>query len=201
HAILAAAIAGADPVHKVSIIPRGIGALGYTIQRPTEDRYLMTRTELEDRMSVLMGGRAAEHVVFDHLSTGAADDLAKIADIARSIVTRYAMEPALGHVAFEAEPRSHLGPAGEALRPRSYGDDTAREIDCAIRRIVLSAFERAVASLRDNREVLERSARLLLEKETLDAADLEVLFRGVKRAAPPDRAAAAPCGERPGAPG
>ena len=201
HAILAAAIAGADPVHKVSIIPRGIGALGYTIQRPTEDRYLMTRTELEDRMAVLMGGRAAEHVVFAHLSTGAADDLAKIADIARSIVTRYAMEPALGHVAFEAEPRSHLGPAGEALRPRSYGDDTAREIDCAIRRIVLSAFERAVASLRDNREVLERSARLLLEKETLDAADLEALFRGVKRAGPPDGAAATPCGERPGAPG
>jgi len=201
HAILAAAIAGADPVHKVSIIPRGIGALGYTIQRPTEDRYLMTRTELEDRMAVLMGGRAAEHVVFNHLSTGAADDLAKIADIARSIVTRYAMEPALGHVAFEAEPRSHLGPAGEALRPRTYGDDTAREIDCAIRRIVLSAFERAVASLRDNREVLERSARLLLEKETLDAADLEVLFRGVKRAAPPAPAAAAPCGERAVAPG
>ncbi len=201
HAILAAAIAGADPVHKVSIIPRGIGALGYTIQRPTEDRYLMTRTELEDRMAVLMGGRAAEHVVFNHLSTGAADDLAKIADIARSIVTRYAMEPALGHVAFEAEPRSHLGPAGEALRPRTYGDDTAREIDCAIRRIVLSAFERAVASLRDNREVLERSARLLLEKETLDAADLEALFRGVKRAAPPAPAAAAPCGERAVAPG
>ncbi len=200
HAILATAIAGADPVHKVSIIPRGIGALGYTIQRPTEDRYLMTRTELEDRMSVLMGGRAAEYVVFAHLSTGAADDLAKIADIARSIVTRYAMEPSLGHVAFEAEPRSHLGPAGDGLRPRLYGDDTAREIDCAIRRIVLSAFERAVAALRDNRAVLEQSARLLLEKETLDAADLEVLFRELKRAAPPALAAAVPCGERSGPP-
>lgn len=183
HAILAAAITGADPVHKVSIIPRGIGALGYTIQRPTEDRYLMTRGELENRMAVLMGGRAAEHVKYAHFSTGAADDLAKIADIARSIVTRYAMEPALGHVAFEAEQRSHLGPGGEFGRPRLYGDDTAREIDCAVRRIVLTSFERAVAVLEENREVLEQSATLLLEKETLDASDLEALFRGVRRTA------------------
>ncbi|MBN2192883.1 MAG: ATP-dependent zinc metalloprotease FtsH [Polyangiaceae bacterium] len=193
HAILAASITGSDPVHKVSIIPRGIGALGYTIQRPTEDRYLMTRTELENRMAVLMGGRAAEQVVFSHLSTGAADDLTKIADIARSIVTRYAMEPSLGHVAFETEPRSHLGPGGEGLRPRLYSDDTVREIDCAIRRIVLTAFERAVAVLEDNREVLERSARLLLEKETLDASDLESLFREVTRAPATAKLANVPC--------
>jgi cell division protease FtsH len=132
HAVVAAAIAGSNPVHKVSIIPRGIGALSDTIQRPAEDRYLMTRAELENRMAVLMGGRAAEHVVFSHFSTGAADDLAKIADIARSIVTRYAMEPELGHVAFETEQRSLLGPTGEPLRQRLYGDDTAREIDCAV---------------------------------------------------------------------
>ncbi len=195
HAIVAAAIAGSDPVHKVSIIPRGIGALGYTIQRPTEDRYLMTRAELENRMAVLMGGRAAEHVVFAHFSTGAADDLARIADIARSIVTRYAMEPELGHVAFEADPRSLLGPSGEPLRPRNYGDDTAREIDCAVRKNVLTAFERASAVVTDNRDLLERSARLLLEKETLDTPDLTRLFQSVKSAAA-FTPAAAPCAQR-----
>jgi cell division protease FtsH len=182
HAIVAAAIAGSDPVHKVSIIPRGIGALGYTIRRPTEDRYLMTRAELEDRMAVLMGGRAAEHVVFSHYSTGAADDLAKIAGIARSIVTRYAMEPELGHVALETEQRSLLGPTGEALPQRLYGDDTAREIDCAVRKAVLSAFERASGMLTANRALLETSARLLLQKETLDTPDLERLFAAVKPA-------------------
>jgi cell division protease FtsH len=195
HAIVAAAITGSDPVHKVSIIPRGIGALGYTIQRPTEDRYLMTREELENRMAVLMGGRAAEHVVFSHFSTGAADDLAKIADIARSIVTRYAMEPALGHVAFETDQRSLLGATGEPFRQRLYGDDTAREIDCAVRKNVLTAFERASGILRENRDVLETSARLLLEKETLDAADLERLFASVKRAPVAFVATVAPCNQ------
>jgi cell division protease FtsH len=196
HAIVAAAVEGSDPVHKVSIIPRGIGALGYTIQRPTEDRYLMTRGELENRMAVLMGGRAAEHVVFSHFSTGAADDLAKIADIARSIVTRYAMVPELGHVAFETEQRSHLGPVGEPLRQRLYGDDTAREIDCAVRKTVLTAFERASAILRDNRQVLEESARLLLEKETLDTLDLQRLFASVTRATADYTAADVPCAGR-----
>ena len=196
HAIVAASLKGTDPVHKVSIIPRGIGALGYTIQRPTEDRYLMTRDELENRMAVLMGGRAAEYVVFSHFSTGAADDLAKIADIARSIVTRYAMEPDLGHVAFESDQRSLLGPMGEPIRPRLYGDDTAREIDCAVRKNVLMAFQRATAILTENRDVLEKSARLLLEKETLDAPELERLFASLK-AAPVGLAPVVPsCPER-----
>ena len=200
HAIVAAAIAGSDPVHKVSIIPRGIGALGYTIQRPTEDRYLMTRAELENRMAVLMGGRAAEHVIFSHFSTGAADDLAKIADIARSMVTRYAMEPALGHVAFEADQRSLLGPAGEPLRQRLYGDDTAREIDCAVRKAVLTAFERATGVLSENRAVLEESSRLLLQKETLDTPDLEQLFRSVKPVPATFTPTTAPCSQRGASP-
>ena len=90
-------------MHKISIIPRGVGALGYTIQRPTEDRFLMTRAELENKMTVLLGGRAAEHIVFQHLSTGAADDLQKVTDIARSMIMRYGMDPTLGHVAYEAD--------------------------------------------------------------------------------------------------
>jgi cell division protease FtsH len=196
HAIVAAAIAGSDPVHKISIIPRGIGALGYTIQRPTEDRYLMTREELENRMAVLMGGRAAEHLVYSHFSTGAADDLAKIAGIARSIVTRYAMDPELGHVALETEQRSLLGASGEPVRQQLYGDDTAREIDCAVRKLVLIAFERAKAVLSENRDLLERSARLLLEKETLDTPELERLFVSVKPAAEVFEVGAAPCSKK-----
>ncbi|MBY3075624.1 ATP-dependent zinc metalloprotease FtsH, partial [Rhizobium laguerreae] len=109
HALVAMALPGVDPVHKVSIIPRGIGALGYTVQRPIEDRFLMTREELENKMAVLLGGRAAEWIVFGHLSTGAADDLVKVADIARAIVTRYGMTDKLGHVALEKDRRSLLG--------------------------------------------------------------------------------------------
>ena len=95
HALVAMSLPGVDPVHKVSIIPRGVGALGYTIQRPTEDRFLMTREELEDKMTGAAGGRAAEHIIFGHLSTGAADDLAKATDIARDMVMRFGMEEAL----------------------------------------------------------------------------------------------------------
>ncbi|TMG81079.1 MAG: ATP-dependent zinc metalloprotease FtsH, partial [Betaproteobacteria bacterium] len=125
HALVAMALPGTDPVHKVSIIPRGVGALGYTIQRPTEDRFLMTREELENKMAVLLGGRAAEDVIFGHLSTGAADDLAKVTDIARSMVMRYGM--ALGHVAYEEERAPFLGgplPQGH----REFSEETAREI-------------------------------------------------------------------------
>ena len=114
HAIVAMALPGQDPVHKISIIPRGIGALGYTIQRPTEDRFLMTEEELENRMAVLLGGRAAEYIFFHHLSTGAADDLVKATDTARSMVLRYGMDKELGHVAYERERPAHAWHAGAA---------------------------------------------------------------------------------------
>jgi cell division protease FtsH len=179
HAIVATAIAGSDPVHKVSIIPRGIGALGYTIQRPTDDRYLMTRTELENKMAVLMGGRASEFIIFNHYSTGAADDLAKITDIARGINTRYGMEPALGHVTYDTETRSAFSPAMDPYRQPMYSDDTAREIDCAVRSVVLTCFKRAQTILTENIALLKESARLLLEKETLDANDLVELFKTI----------------------
>src|SRR5438045_5951191 len=139
HAIVAMALPGTDPVHKISIIPRGVGALGYTIQRPTEDRFLMTREELENKMSVLLGGRASEEVVFGHLSTGAADDLAKATDIARNMVTRFGMGRPLGPVTYESEPNSFLGPM--AGTTRLYAEETAREIDVAVRGIVEAAVE------------------------------------------------------------
>jgi len=176
HALVAMATKGADEVHKISIIPRGVSALGYTIQRPSEERYLMTRDELEARMAVLMGGRAAEHVVFNHYSTGAADDLAKVTDIARNMVTRYGMDAELGPVSLEESHPTMLGGAPQApWREREYSEATAREVDCAVRKIVECAFARAVALLEDNRDVLERGARLLLERETLTEEDLRQL--------------------------
>ncbi|HEX8665223.1 MAG TPA: ATP-dependent zinc metalloprotease FtsH [Beijerinckiaceae bacterium] len=177
HALVALALPGVDPVHKVSIIPRGVGALGYTIQRPTEDRFLMTRQELEDKMAVLLGGRAAELIVFGHLSTGAADDLRRVTDIARSMVTRYGMSDTLGSVAYERDTRSFLqGPElPMAPRERDFGEDTGNAIDAEVKRIVEGALDRTVNLLRERRDVLERAARRLLEKETLEEAELLAL--------------------------
>ncbi|KAB0265559.1 ATP-dependent zinc metalloprotease FtsH [Microvirga brassicacearum] len=174
HALVALALPGIDPVHKVSIIPRGIGSLGYTIQRPTEDRFLMTREELENKMAVLLGGRAAEQIVFSHLSTGAANDLAQVTDIARSMVTRYGMSEKLGNVALEKDERSFLtpNPLGNGARERSYSDETATAIDDEVRDIVQRAMDRAIELLTDRRDLLEKTARRLLEKETLDEAEL-----------------------------
>jgi cell division protease FtsH len=186
HALVAMALPGVDPVHKVSIIPRGVGALGYTIQRPTEDRFLMTREELENKMAVLPGGRAAEKVVFEHLSTGAADDLAKVTDIARAMVARYGMSERLGHVALEKDRRSLLAtdqPYYGAER-HDYSDETAAAIDEEVKRIVDETFERTVALLTERRKLLDRTAKSLLEKETLTESDLVSLTRKSKAPAP-----------------
>jgi cell division protease FtsH len=180
HAVVAMALPGTDPVQKISIIPRGVAALGYTLQRPTEDRFLMTREELENKMAVLLGGRAAEEVIFEHLSTGAANDLAKVTEIARSMVMRYGMVKSLGHVAYEEERPPFLGgplPSGH----REYSEATAREIDVAVRQIVDGTYEKAVAILRRERALLERWALKLLDRETLVERDLEELRRAVSR--------------------
>ena len=175
HALVAAAQPGTDPVHKISIIPRGIGALGYTIQRPTEDRYLMTREELEAKMAVLLGGRVAEEVVYGHLSTGAADDLSRATEIARTMVTRYGMFPGLGPLAYETEPQGLLGVPQFGPR-RLYSEQTAREIDVAIRELVESARGRARRILDGNRALLEEGARELLARETLADGELSGLL-------------------------
>ncbi|MBI1180316.1 MAG: ATP-dependent zinc metalloprotease FtsH [Alphaproteobacteria bacterium] len=178
HALVASFLPGVDPVHKISIIPRGVGALGYTIQRPTEDRFLMTREELENKMAVLLGGRAAEWVVYGHLSTGAADDLAKATDIARAMVTRYGMSDALGQVALDRDRQSFLKPGEFAggSRERDYSEETAATIDREVHRILDAVFSRAVGILGDHRALLEEAARLLLEKETLEGAELQALI-------------------------
>jgi cell division protease FtsH len=185
HAIVGATVGG-DPIHKVSIIPRGVGALGYTIQRPTEDRFVMTREELENKMATLLGGRAAEMVMFGHLSTGAADDLRKVTDIARSMVTKYGMSEKLGSVAYDRDPRTFLTGPDLPQMPHEpdYGEKTATVIDEEVRSLVQSAIDRAVSILTQKRDILERSARRLLEKETLEERELIELI------GPPLKAAA-----------
>ncbi len=181
HALVAAALPGTDPVHKVSIIPRGVGALGYTLQRPTDDRYLMTRADLENKLAVLLGGRAAEELVFGELSTGAADDLSRASEIARSMVTRFAMVPELGNATWGDEPATFLGGPAPIRAGREYSEQTAREIDCAVRDIVDRARDRALALLEHNRGVLEESASALLAAETLDEKELRPRFEKLER--------------------
>ncbi len=186
HALVAASLPDTDPVHKVSIIPRGIGALGYTLQRPTEDRYLMTREEMERKLAVLQGGRAAEYVVYGHFSTGAADDLGRATEIARSMVTRYAMVPELGSATYVSDQPAFLGAAGSGLRPHS--EATAREIDRAVRAILDQSFDCAISILTLNRHVLDDSARALLDLETLDESALETYFARLEPLDPPRNA-------------
>jgi len=175
HALVAMALPGTDAVQKVSVIPRGISALGYTIQRPTEDRFLMGRDELEGKMTVLLGGRAAELLVFGMPSTGAADDLSKATDMARAIVMRYGMDEKLGLMAYESE-RPPLFPGMREFNgEHRYSEATAREIDCAVRESLRAAFDRATAVMTRGRRVLERGARALLERETLGEAELAKL--------------------------
>ncbi|MAU51757.1 MAG: cell division protein FtsH [Roseovarius sp.] len=173
HALVAMALPGVDQVHKVSVIPRGIGALGYTIQRPTEDRFLMTREELENKIAVLLGGRAAEKIIFDHLSTGAADDLVKATDIARAMVARYGMDPDLGHVSYDTDRPGFLGTGDQSSwLNRRYSDATAERMDAKVRSLIDTVFDRTLTILEVNADLLRESAAQLLEKETLDEADL-----------------------------
>ncbi|EPT6404915.1 ATP-dependent metallopeptidase FtsH/Yme1/Tma family protein [Escherichia coli] len=181
HALVALALPETDPVHKISIIPRGIGALGYTLQRPTEDRFLMTRTDLEHKIAVLLGGRAAEKLVFGELSTGAADDLARATDIARDMITRFGMDEGLGYIAFEALRPRFLDTPELAHGGCRVAESTQARIDQAIRDIVMGVFERAYRILDINRAVLERCARELLARETLDESDIRQLTQGLVR--------------------
>lgn len=181
HALVAMALPGTDTVHKISIIPRGIGALGYTISRPTEDRFLMTREELTNKMAVLLGGRAAEILVFNEISTGATDDLDKATDIARNMVTRFGMHEKLGQMTYDEPRQSFLGENILGTSVRNYSEDTAREIDCAVRELMVEARQRALAILQENRAQLEQGAAALLVKETLQADEIPRPLKAHKR--------------------
>ncbi len=173
HALVRLALPGVETVHKISIIPRGIGALGYNIQRPTEDRYLMTKEELINKMAALLGGRAAEMLVFEELSTGAADDLVQVTNIARMMVTRYGMDETLGQVTYDQESQPYLVETqSRGLLSRSYSERTAWRIDNAVRELVNDSFEKASAVLRKHRDLLDSTSKELLKKETLTADEL-----------------------------
>jgi cell division protease FtsH len=174
HALVSLAIPGTDPVEKVSIIPRGVGALGYTMQHPTEDRFLMGRQELLDRLCVLLGGRAAEMLTGEDISTGAADDLTKATDIARGIVLRYGMDKRLGPVAWDTDQGSQFlqQQPGSFWRNRRFSEETAREIDQAVKEYLERALQRAVNILRGNRSALEEGAAALLAHETLAGSEI-----------------------------
>lgn len=174
HALVAMSLPGVDPVQKVSIIPRGIAALGYTMQRPIEDRFLMDRAELVNRMTVLLGGRAAESLVYPDVSTGAGDDLSKATDIARAMAVRYGMDKTLGQVTYEPETSSLMEvPGGADWHARRYGEKTAEAIDSAVQVLIEDAFQRALAILRANRTLLDQSADKLLTQETFSAEELK----------------------------
>ena len=175
HALVASSLPGSDPVHKVSIIPRSIGALGYTLQRPTEDRFLITTEELKNRMAVLLAGRAAEELTFGEISTGAADDLVKVTDIAKQIVTRFGMTTDIGHVVLEPQRTSYLGEAALHAAPRDYSEATAREVDTAVRNLIDEAYKKAMATLKKRHRDMKKGAHLLLEKETLTPDEFPAL--------------------------
>jgi cell division protease FtsH len=172
HAIVAMALPDTDSIKKVSIIPRGIGALGYTMQMPAEDRYLMTRTELLNRMTVLLGGRAAEMVIFAEATTGAADDLQRATEMARAMVTRYGMEPEIGQASLVSERPRYLDLSELAARQSEASDETNAKIDNAIRNLIEQAFNRACDILRSCATVHQESAQRLLDKETFVEDDL-----------------------------
>ncbi len=181
HAIIALALPGSDPVQKVSIIPRGIGALGYTLQRPTEDRFLMTKQELERKIAILLGGRVAEKLFFDHFSTGASDDLARITNIARSMVTRYGMDENIGHIVYEDNRQNHLGQNMAGPGEPSMSDKTAEQIDSAIKSIVDTIYVQTRDLLEKNREVVDYCAKELLKKETLTEHQLLEMTKNMHR--------------------
>lgn len=179
HALVAAGNNTTEKVHKVSIIPRGIGALGYTIQRPTEDRYLLSKKELTDKMMTLMGGRAAEILVFGEFSTGAADDIDKTTNIAREMVTRYGMDEHLGHATYDVEPKAGNHGTLAYANVRTYSEESARKIDEAIKGLVDGALQSAKSFLDAHVGILHAAATLLLERETLEEADLKPFFEQV----------------------
>jgi len=175
HALVALSVPNADPVQKVSIIPRGIAALGYTLQRPTEDRYLMTKSELIDKLTTLLGGRVAEELAFDEVSTGAQNDLVKATDIARSMVKEFGMSESMGLVAFERNRQSLYLQVPQFPASQEYSENTSREIDAEIKKIVDEAHTRARNILTKKKKILDKVAQILLEKEVIGGEELKQL--------------------------
>lgn len=179
HALVALSLPGTEPVQKISIIPRGIAALGYTMQTPTEDRFLMSKSELLNKIATLLGGRAAEEIVFEDISTGAHNDLARATDIARSMVKEYGMSPKIGQVYFAREKRNHFLniPMEGAVE---YSEATAELIDNEVKEIINDQFTKTRKILEERRDVLDKGARLLLEKEKIEGEEIKMFLEKKK---------------------
>jgi cell division protease FtsH len=165
-----------DPVHKISIVGRGVGALGYTMQMPTEDRYLMTRADLGNQLAVLMGGRSAEEIAFGEISTGAHNDLLRATDIARSMVTEYGMSDELGTVNYDGHRRGAFIDAGFPQERGAYAEDTAKKIDAEIKRIIDAAHDTALRVLNERRDKLDELSERLLDQEVIEGEALRELL-------------------------
>ncbi|HTN69563.1 MAG TPA: ATP-dependent zinc metalloprotease FtsH, partial [Methylomirabilota bacterium] len=176
HALVAELVPGADPVSKISIIPRGVAALGYTQQLPTEDRYLMTRSELVGKIYVLLGGRVAEEMIFGDVSTGAQNDLQKATEIARTMVTQFGMSEKVGLVALEG-PRTPLFLPVPTHPPREYSEETARTVDDEVKKILSQTHTKVREILGSHRQTLEELAKLLLEKEVIERPQLQAILK------------------------
>jgi cell division protease FtsH len=186
HALVAMSLKHADPVNKISIIPRGFGALGYTKQLPTEDRYLMTREELLDRVCVLLGGRVAEEIIFGDVSTGAQNDLVRATDIVGEMVTEYGMSERLGLRAYPREPRPGYLEGFGAPRQREFSEQTAQGIDEEMARLLEEAHQRVRSIVEEKKELLERLAKVLLEREVLEGGELAEFAREARGEGSPE---------------
>ena len=176
HALVALSFPGSDPIQKISIIPRGIAALGYTLQLPTEDRFLMAKTELENKIAVLFGGRVAEELIFGEASTGAQNDMVKATDIAKSMVKSYGMSEKLGTVTLDRERQPLVMQIQTPQEKGDYSEETAREIDCEVRRIIDEQYERVKRLLAEKKPSLVEGAKVLLEREVISGADLKAIM-------------------------
>ncbi|HJO47972.1 MAG TPA: ATP-dependent zinc metalloprotease FtsH, partial [Candidatus Scalindua sp.] len=177
HALVASTLKTADKVKKISIIPRGVAALGYTLQLPTEDRYMMTREELTDRISVLLGGRIAEEIIFDEVSTGAQNDLEKASDIARRMVKYYGMSDKLGIVTFEPENKSPFMGWGMGSN-KDYSEETARDIDIEVKKIIDDVYAKTREMLEKQKPMLIKLSKILMEKEVIEEKELKEILNG-----------------------
>jgi cell division protease FtsH len=176
HALVALSFPGADPIQKISIIPRGIAALGYTLQLPTEDRFLMAKTELENKIAVLLGGRSAEELIFGEASTGAQNDLVRATDIAKSMVKSYGMSEKLGTVTLNSERQPLIMQIQAPQEKGDYSEETAREIDCEVRRIIDEQYDRVRWLLAEKKRALVEGAQVLLEREVISGSDLKTIL-------------------------
>jgi cell division protease FtsH len=184
HAIVASALPDQDPVHKISIVQRGFGALGYTMQLPLEDRYLMTRTSLQNQLAVLLGGRTAEEIAFGEISTGAQNDLQRATDIARAMVTQFGMSETLGPINYAPGRRPTFLDASLGLERGAHSEDTAQRIDVEVARIVTEAHDSARRVLTERRRTLEHVAQTLLEKEVIEGDQLRLLIASAELTEP-----------------